>query len=87
MCVVDPSLLRVSEGQLPLEGGALFRVFFSDASGVLYPCVLPVAGAAVHSILVATTAQPARMQGFWDGCREAGARVSTLLCGIVCADS
>ena len=51
---------------------------FSDASGVLYPCVLPVAGAAVHSILVATTAQPARMQGFWDGgCREAGARVST----------
>ena len=39
---------------------------FSDASGVLYPCVLQ-AGAAVHSIPVATTAQLARMQGFWDG--------------------
>ena len=37
----------------------------SDASGALYPCLRQVAGVAVHSIQVATTAQLVHTQVFW----------------------
>ena len=39
----------------------------SDVSGALYPCPRQVAGVAVHSIHVATTAQLVGTQGFWAG--------------------
>ena len=42
-----------------------FHVLFLRASGVLYPCPPQVAGVAVHSILMATTAQLVRTQEFW----------------------
>ena len=47
----------------------------SDVSGAPCPCPRQVAGVAVHSIQVATTAQLVRTQGFWaGGCSSLRAR-------------